>query len=86
MSHQSKGLPADVILRKAFGSDGADRQTEMERPMKDSNWGLAVGLKHYCMAPSGRELAPKATEGACVKRRFLRILLLNFRKYSFFLA
>ena len=48
------------------------------------NWELSVCLQFYYMAPSGRELAPKATEGACVKRRFLRILFLNFRKYSCF--
>ena len=44
MAHRSKGLPVDVILRKPFGFDGADRQTEMERPMKDSNRGLSVCL------------------------------------------
>ena len=43
MAHRSKGLPVDVILRKPFGFDGADRQTEMERPMKNSNWGLSNG-------------------------------------------
>ena len=46
--------------------------------------GWRLGLKSYSMAPSGRELSAKLTEGACVKKRFLKILFLNVWKYSYF--
>ena len=46
-----------------FGFDGAERQKEMERPMKDSNWGLSGSLFRGDVIPeppSEREVAREA--------------------------
>ena len=57
------GLAADVILRKPIGFDSADRQTEIDRPMKDSNWGLAGSLFRGVVIPEPPSEREVAAEG-----------------------